>query len=140
MLEILSSTYFKYLAVPLITTFLVIFIKIVSRNDRFTLFKKEDFAFGLNMGVTAVLILLGNCVNVAQKGLTDNNITQLANETLLKSSWIILILVFGLWGMSTIVRRLGWKYDDELKIFWGIVVPDIFGLIVLIYVVSLIGF
>ena len=139
MIEILSSTYFKFLIVPLLTTFLVIFIKSVSRNDRHTFLKKEDFAFGLEMGVTAILLLLGNSVSIAQQTMKNEDLMITANEKLLSIGWIAPILIFGLWGISTIVRRLGWETDTELKVFWGIIFPNIFGLVILIYVVSTIG-
>jgi hypothetical protein len=133
MIEILSSAYFKYLVVLLLTTFFVIFIKSVSRNDRHnTFFKKEDFAFGLEMGITAILLLLGNSVTIAQQTISDPNSMSIVNEKLSIVGWIALMLTFGLWGVSTIVRRLGWQSDTELKIFWGIIFPDVFGLIVLI--------
>lgn len=140
MIEILSSTYFKYLVVPLLTTFLVIFIKSVSRNDRHKFLKKEDFAFGLEMGITAILLLLGNSVTIAQQTITDPTTLTKANEKLLMVGWAAPVLIFGLWGISTIVRRLGWETDTELKVFWGIVFPNFFGLLILIYVVSTIGF
>ncbi len=62
MIELLSNTYFKYLVIPLVTTFLVIFVKSASRNDKQAFLEKEDFAFGLEMGVTALLLLLANCI------------------------------------------------------------------------------
>lgn len=139
MIKILSSTYFKFLIVPLLTTFLVIFIKSVSRNDKHKFLKREDFAFGLEMGVTAILLLLGNSVTVAQQTLTNPDLAVKVSEKLLSIGWITPILIFGLWGISTIVRRIGWRSDTELKIFWGIIFPDLFGLVILIYVVSTIG-
>lgn len=139
MIKILSNTYFKYLVVPLLTTFLVIFIKSVSRNDRHKFIKNEDFAFGLQMAVTAVLLMLGNSVTIAQGCIGDPKLTLEANNKLLLTGWIAPVLVFGLWGVSTIVRRLGWENETELNIFWGIIFPDIFGLILLIFVVSTIG-
>ena len=139
MIEILSNTYFKYLVIPLVTTFLVIFVKSASRNDKQAFLEKEDFAFGLEMGVTALLLLLANSVNIAQKVVSDESIKIIATERLLSMAWVAPILIFGLWGMSTIVRKLGWENEKELKKFWGIILPDIFGLLILIYVVSTMG-
>ncbi len=139
MIELLSNTYFKYLVIPLVTTFLVIFVKSASRNDKQAFLEKEDFAFGLEMGVTALLLLLANSVNIAQKVVTDDSIKIIATEKLLSMAWVAPILIFGLWGMSTIVRKLGWENEKELKIFFGIILPDIFGLLILIYVVSTMG-
>ncbi len=139
MIEILSNTYFKYLVIPLVTTFLVIFVKSASRNDKQAFLEKADFAFGLEMGVTALLLLLANSVNIAQKVVSNESIKIIATEQLLSMAWVAPILIFGLWGMSTIVRKLGWENEKELKMFWGVVLPDIFGLLILIYVVSTMG-
>ena len=139
MIEILSNTYFKYLVIPLVTTFLVIFVKSASKNDKQSFLEKEDFAFGLEMGITALLLLLANSVNIAQQVIIDESYTIVATEKLLSLAWIAPVLIFGLWGMSTIVRKLGWKNEKELKDFWGIILPNIFGLIILIYVVSTLG-
>lgn len=139
MIKLLSSTYFKYLIIPLVTTFLVIFVKGASRNDKQSFLEKGDFSFGLEMGITALLLLLMNSVNIAQQIALNPSITAVATEKLLSLSWVTLFLMFGLWGMSTIVRKLGWENNKELKIFWGIILPDVFGLSILIYVVSTIG-
>jgi hypothetical protein len=50
--------------------------------------------------------------------------------------WILFIYMIGIWGVSTTVRKLGWEGDGKLKVFWGIVVPDAFGLICLIFAVN----
>jgi len=139
MIELLTSTYFKYLIIPLVTTFLVIFVKSASRRDKQPFLEKEDFSFGLEMGITAVLLLFMNSVNIAQQVVLDNSLTVVATEKILTLFLVTIFLMFGLWGMSTIVRKLGWENDKELKIFWGIVLPDVFGLLILIYAVSTIG-
>ncbi len=139
MIELLSNTYFKYLVIPLVTTFLVIFVKSASRNDKQAFLEREDFAFGLEMGVTALLLLLANSVNIAQKVVSDDSIKIMATERLLSMAWVAPVLIFGLWGMSTIIRKLGWENEKELKKFWGVILPDIFGLLILIYVVSTMG-
>ena len=139
MIRLLTTTYFKYLIIPLVATFLVIFVKSASRSDKQSFLEKEDFSFGLEMGITAVLLLFMNSVNIAQQVVLGNSLTVIATEKILTLFLVTIFLVFGLWGMSTIVRKLGWENDKELKIFWGIVLPDVFGLLILIYVVSMIG-
>ena len=37
---------------------------------------------------------------------------------------------------QTLVRKLGWEGDDKLKIFWGIIVPGLFGLLTLLFSVN----
>ena len=49
--------------------------------------------------------------------------------------WILAAFILGIWGISTLVRKLGWEDDDRLHKYWGIIVPDIFGLFALIGVV-----
>ena len=146
MIEIFSSKLFRYLAVPLITTILGILIKSVSKKDDSIWFVKDDFAFGLNMSVAAILLFLMNCVTIAEKSQVDSTFLNQTKDFLINSSWIITGLTFGLWGISTIVRKLGWEKKTvgsaityDLKIFWGIIIPDAYGLITLIIVVSLIG-
>ena len=46
-------------------------------------FKKEDFAFGLEMSVTAILLLLGNSVIIAQATLVNPDLTASSSEKLL---------------------------------------------------------
>lgn len=60
-------------------------------------------------------------------------------EKLMAVPWLLLGFILGIWGVSTLVRKIGWKDESELKLFWGIIAPDIFGIGVLILVVNWIG-
>ncbi len=115
MLVLLANTYFKFLVIPFVTTFLVIFVRSASRSDNQRFFMKEDFAFGLEMSVTAILLLLSNCVNIACKGVSDPDLISSATERLLSLSITASILIFGLWAMSTIVRRIGWEKEISMN-------------------------
>jgi len=44
MAKVLAEVYFVYFIVPLIGVFLPITLKIISRNDRFSTFRKNDLA------------------------------------------------------------------------------------------------
>jgi hypothetical protein len=126
--SLLGSPYFLQFGVPLITVGLSIFIKYVTRNDKHSGFKKEDAAVGLDLAVTAVLIFITSSTQLASN---PSN-----SEKLGSVPWILMAFTIGIWGVSTLVRKLGWEKDDKLKIFWGIIVPDAFGLMILLIVVN----
>jgi hypothetical protein len=107
----------------LLTTGLGIFVKIVSRNDKFIPFKKEDLAIGLETVVTALIILITDTVNELlklQQNTKSGNALVLP-ENILLIPWLLLLMVILLWGVSTIIRKLGWKNENELNNFWGII-------------------
>ncbi len=137
MIEFLTNNYFIYFIVPLLTTGLGIFVKIVSRNDKYISFIKEDLAIGLETAVTALILLITSTVNdlFRLKQNTENGGEIILPESILLIPWLLLLIVILLWGVSTIIRKLGWKNENELNTFWGIVLPDIFGIGLLIFVV-----
>ncbi|EGQ8029030.1 hypothetical protein ACCH70_004402 [Vibrio vulnificus] len=134
-MNLLGNPYFIQFGVPLITVGLSIFIKYVTRNDRHSGFKKEDVAVGLDLAVTALLIFITGSSQLTASLPADNPPVEMVNK-LASVPWIIMAFIIGIWGMSTLVRKLGWESDDKLKVFWGIVVPDVFGLAVLLFVVN----
>ncbi len=137
MVDFLTNNYFIYFIVPLLTTGLSIFVKIVSRNDKYISFKKEDLAIGLETSVTALIILITDTVNdlLRLKQNTENGDGFVIPENILIIPWLLLLIVVVLWGISTIIRKLGWKNENDMNRFWGIILPDILGLGLLIFVV-----
>jgi hypothetical protein len=137
MIEIFTNTYFKFFVIPLMTTLLIVFVKIVSRNDKFSSFKKEDFAIGLEISITALLILISDTLNYISR-IQNTDLTTLIHDKtkLISMPWLLLAYVIGLWGISTLVRKKGWKNEDEMNWWWGIIIPDMFGLLTLIFVVN----
>ena len=136
--EIINSDWFQILGVSIISTLLGIFLKYVSRNDiHGKNFKKEDLAIGLEMMITALILLITNSVNQFNK-LSDPAITeatkQLIREQEMIVPWMIVVFLIGLWGTSTVVRKVGWEKEEELKIGWGIVFPNLIGIAFLVFV------
>ena len=136
--EIITSDWFQIVGVTVISTGLGIFVKYVSRNDSHTkTFKKEDVAIGLEMMITALILLITNSVNQFNK-LNDSAIDETTKTTITNTEqivpWILLVFIVGLWGISTVIRKIGWEDEDNLKIWWGIVFPNIIGIASLIYV------
>lgn len=140
MIKLLTSSSFKFFIIPLVTILLTIFVKFVSRNDRFSNIKKEDFAFGIDISVTALILYAMDNVTFASKIVKPNmaEIDLFKNKMLL-IPWIILIFIFALWIMSTMIRKFGWENDNELHLTWGVVVPDAIGVSLLTLILLLIG-
>ena len=134
-MNVLGTPYFLQFGVPLITVGLSIFVKYVTRNDRHSGFKKEDAAVGLDLAVTALLIFITGSAQLASNLPSINPPAQLVSK-LSTVPWILMSFLIGIWGISTIVRKLGWEDDDKLKIFWGIILPNIFGVFTLLFVVN----
>ena len=133
--KIWAHPYFLQFCVPLIAVAVSVFLRYVTRNDAHNDFKKEDLAVGLDLSVSALLIFIAASSTLAQ------NLSRVPTDTNLLSKsagvpWILSAFILGIWGVSTLVRKLGWVGDDKLHIFWGIVVPDVFGLLVLLFVVN----
>lgn len=136
--EIITSDWFQIIGVTLISTGLGIFVKYVSRNDIHNKnFRKEDLAIGLEMMITALILLITNSVNEFNK-LVNPNIDE-TTKSIIKDDqmlvlWMLVFFLIGLWGTSTVIRKVGWENEDELKIWWGIVFPNIIGIAALLYV------
>lgn len=134
-MNILGDPIFIQFIVPLITVGLSVFLKFVTRNDQHVSFQKEDFAFGIDLSITALLIFI-----VSSAGLVQQSIVPGVSESVIIKvntiPWILLSVFLGIWAVSTIVRKLGWEGDGKLHVFWGISVPDIFGILVLLFVVN----
>ncbi len=134
-MKIIGDPFFIQFVVPLITVALSVFLKFVTRNDQHVSFQKEDLAFGIDLSITALLIFVVSSSSIVKLSLAQGapqNIIDKANAI----PWILLSVFLGIWAVSTIVRKLGWEQDGKLHIFWGISLPNVFGIIVLLFVVS----
>jgi hypothetical protein len=139
-MKILAEPLFLQFFVPLITVSLTVLVKVVSRNDRYTRFKKEDLAVGLDVAVIALILFIGDSAGLARTALTQSSdLLRISLARLASVPWILLAFVLGLWGVSTLIRWLGWKAQDEMNTLWGVIAPDIFGLLALFFVVNWIG-
>ncbi|NOH03669.1 MAG: hypothetical protein HND47_17765 [Chloroflexi bacterium] len=134
----LAHPLFLQFAVPLMTVAFTVFLKVVSRNDKHNIrLKKDDIAVGLEIAVTALILFITESASLAQQLAVSPNLAIPATIDKLSSApWVILMFVLGIWGVSSIVRWAGWKGDDDLNIGWGIVFPDLFGVLLLLFVVN----
>ena len=92
-------------------------------------------AVGLDLSVTALLIFITASSETAQRlAKSPQDVALIAKS--MNVPWILALFILGIWGISTIVRKLGWEDDDKLHKFWGIAVPNIFGILALLFVVN----
>jgi hypothetical protein len=156
--DFLSSTFFRYALFPFASVALGAWVKFVSRNDQYLRFKKEDIAVGLDLLRTACLMfvllttdhaLALSSTNTALKNAVSMNpVDQVAaarlqgdvlrlSRKMTTSGWMILIMVLGLWGVSTMVRGWGWASETELKPLIGVGIPLGVGVLSLLVVMAM---
>ena len=61
---------------------------------------------------------------------------QLLSGRLALAGWLIALLFFGLWSVSTVIRKWGWKSETEMTPVVGIAIPLGFGILALVAVMS----
>lgn len=155
--ELLTSSVFRYVMFPAMTAIMGVAVKYVTRNDRFAQFKKEDMAIGLELILIACLMYVvlttdraidlkdtNNALASVLKAIPVDQAKASALQTSANAlsekidlaGWIILLMVIGLWSISTIVRKWGWASATELKPIIGIALPLVFGFLALILVMA----
>jgi hypothetical protein len=136
--EILSHSYFKDFFLPLLSAMITICVKVVSRKDTFMGFTREDFAIGFDISITALILLLTSatkCATDIKLNLQSANaVSDELRDKLAVLPWILFIYVALMWAVSTLVRARGWDTQNNNRptMFWGIIVPDFFGVVSLL--------
>lgn len=153
MIQFLSGNLFRYLIFPLGSAALGIWIKIVTRNDHYRAFLNEDIAIGLDLMLTASLLFVvvtsdrsialaavEHSISLATTSAQSKALLQAQADVLSQaleiSGWIIALMFMGLWGISTFVRKFGWRSETELHPVLGIALPLTIGVLFLIFVMA----
>jgi hypothetical protein len=126
--DFLGSPYFRYGVFPLVGAASGVLLKAATRNDQYALFKKEDMAIGPQLMLTAALTYVvvttdraRTLVEVNGKLATElkrqtldavalNNLQQTSQSLsgqITTAAWVLLILFFGLWGVTVVIKRWG---------------------------------
>lgn len=141
--EFLASAEFRYGVFPILSIGLGVWVKYVSRNDRYAVFKKEDLAVGLELILSAWLIFIiltadraRSLVTTLQATTVDSTKAAALSNKLAMAGWINLALLLALWGISTLVRKLGWSSETELRPVLGIALPLVMGALALLAVMA----
>lgn len=127
---ILCNQYFLQFGVPLIATMLTVFVKYVTRKDGPGSFQREDLAVGFDLSISALMIFIAGQANIA-KQLVSKPQEQILLEKAANAPWILLAFFVGIWGLSTLVRKVGWNDKNRLSGFVGIFLPDTLGIVLL---------
>lgn len=153
----LVSDLFKYFLFPLGGAVLGILVKIVTRNDRYNAFQKEDLAVGLELMLSGSLMFVVLTTDTAIKlsgfqeqlraalsaasknpqliASIQQHVDILTNK-LATAGWAVLAMFVALWSVSTIVRKWGWQEENKLKPFIGIAIPLFVGILFLALVMG----
>ena len=153
----LTSALFQYFVFPIGSAVLGIAIKHTSRNDQYAKFSKEDLAVGLELVLTACLMFVVITTDKAVDLIEANEAlaaalkaqpvdttvameiqakAQLLTGQLATAGWLIALMFLGLWSISTVIRKWGWKSETEMNAGVGIALPLAFGILALIAVMA----
>jgi hypothetical protein len=132
------------LLVPLASAALGVWIKSEMRHPEKQTFKKEDFAVGIQLIQTACLSFLTLMTQKAvqlhsmlatQSAIADTSGADKLSSFLAFSSVRLASMLIFLFGMTSLVRRKGWKNKDEMKVTAGIAIPIAAGILCLYTVI-----
>ena len=151
--KILTSWYFINIGIPLIAAAAGIYVRVVSRKDEELKLKSDDLAIGFDIALGAVFVFLVKMVSVSAALLalpTNQNPLQAdLKSKVISMPWMLLIWGIGFWGISTSLRKWGWKTVNEgtaqepkakyEPTAVGIILPLIFGLVSLVFAVNWTG-
>lgn len=139
--NIIFDPLFVNFAVPLITVGLTVFVKWVNQNDKYARFRKEDLAVGPELAVTAVIAIVLYSSSLAQA--LSATTEAVAREPLLAklstAPWLLALSAGGLWATSTLIRKRGWTTDQQMHWAFGIAIPLLYGLLMLVFATTWIG-
>lgn len=142
-----TSWYFINVGIPFLSVAGGIFVKVVSRPDKELKVKPEDWAVGFDIAIGALIIFITKMVAASNNllELKDANLQKELQLKIISVPWLLLVWVIGLWGISTIIRKWGWKKDNsgqltnEYDKFRGIIIPLVFGIVSLLFAVNWTG-
>lgn len=137
MIEFLSSPLAKFFFVPLITILVGLFIKVSSVNDRYKVDTKEWFFLGPDLISAGLLIVFVElCNRLQQSAPIVDNLSGIVTALVL---CVLSILLMPFW-----IRKVGYIEQPITQGFshhllTGIILPDLWGVIVLFVILKLIG-
>jgi hypothetical protein len=144
----LTSWPFINIGIPCLSVIAGIFVKVVSRPDPGLKIKSDDLAVGFDIGVGALIIFVTKMVAASKElqAVADPKFQTELQSRIISAPWLLLLWLMGLWGLSTIIRKWGWKNpggnppaNDNLTWHLGIVVPLVFGIVSLLLAVNWTG-
>lgn len=128
-----STGWFKWVALPLLTVLLAGFVKADMRRvpDK----TKNRLAVGLDVSVAAVFALAVHWGLVVTHPGTPSPVVDPLGPGM---PFVLISLIVGLWAIAHLVRKYGWRTDQELN-WLGVLAQDLYGLGTLGLVAGLVG-
>ena len=138
MIDFLTSNNFQCLVLPLITTGITIFARIISRPDKLGAIDRSVFNVGINLCVTAIFVLVTKCIILANAIIGNAIELKLGMEILIKFGAECFGMVIGMFAVAYVVHKYGWEFNDvhnmRISLGWGIIMPNIVGIMYLVFV------
>jgi hypothetical protein len=123
--KLLFSHEFRFIILPFVGITLSIMLKYCSQNDKYCESKKEDFALGIQLGVSCLIAFLSYTIGYCSKLISMKLDSNTISGEILSTFSLMACIFLALLSTSLIVRKWGWKNNQVLTIFIGFFFPFI---------------
>lgn len=120
---------------------LTMIIKISSKPEYISLNKKDFLDFGFDLSISSIILVLteiGKKTGQASSG-TGQAPSTVTQPSIIAGIWILMISFVFLMSVSIFVNRMGWDKKNKEPNLWGIIFPDILGIVLLIVATLYVG-
>jgi hypothetical protein len=129
-INVLTSAWFRDIGVTLLSMGISVFAKIQSRNDKYGSTSWSDYAVGIDLAVSALILLvvksLDHYVDLNRIGTSDQRILKTAHLLAVSLSCLFALTILT-WLFSAFIRRWGWKNKNKLYKWSGVTLPNFIG-------------
>jgi glycerol uptake facilitator-like aquaporin len=135
--DIITSRFFETIGVAILSLVISGIIKIISHNRKHNLEILNEFGVGLEMIITALILLITMSTDyfmLHNRPGIDDVLRKSLNTVFEVSHWEVMGLILILLITSVMVSFLGWKKRNRRHQLWGIFLPDLIGVFSLWYV------
>jgi len=126
----------KYFIVPILSTLIGTLFKYSCMNDEISEIKRDLFYWGPNLIVTTFLII---CVEYYSKIII---LAKAVDKQTLSNNCInsILLSLAIAYIINMLIRKKGWNKEEKRWHLWyGIIIPDVVGMILLLFVMLILN-
>ena len=141
MVDFLSQPFFVYFVIPVVTVVLVGLFRFATYKDGMSFDKRDFFAAYFDIMLSSTLLLATSFTErvITLGNTTDPTARQAITASLLPYAWYMLGFVVSIFCVSLFVRKLGWNGNNQLRIWTGIVIPDVVSLGFLFWAMIIVG-
>jgi len=134
MLEMFRSGAFTAAAAILASTGLGVFVRTASRNDSHKSFILSDFSVGLEILIAMIGVLTAQSIEYFSNQAQIN-----AYELSVCLNGLVVLMIV-LWGVSTAIRKMGWKNESDMNLLGGVILPNALSFVILCFMFNLFNF